>query len=245
MNASDIINELDFGLGYVTSSLDRDDFSTFVSLAEAQYKKNLKILNPELFTDESNILMHNYHALAIENHKVFWTKERRTIEENNLEQIKNLKFIRFLQNEFCDFKITNEDSTRSEEIYWRLVRPYEYDDVGPLHADSWFWDLHNGTIGGDLRRIKVWISLYNEPGINGLRLIEGSQKRKYAFRGELRDGKIKPIHDVSLELDQNLKIINTLPGDYIIFHDDLIHGGARGGNKTRASIEFTFLTKAK
>ena len=244
MNAKDILNELDIGLGYIVSSLEEDDFSILMRLVEAQYKKNLKTLNPEIFTNNS-APMNEYHMLAFDNHKDFWTKERRTIEECNLEQFRSLKFIQFLKNEFSDFEITNEDDTRSEEIYWRLVRPYEYDDVGPLHADAWFWDLHNGPINNGFRRIKVWISLYNERGVNGLRLIEGSQKNKYSFSSELRDGKVKPIHDNSLELDPNMKIVPTIPGDYIIFHDDLIHGGVRGGNKTRISIEFTFLTKSK
>jgi len=187
--------------------------------------------------------MEEYHKLGISDHKSIWPKERRTLDEIDIPVFKNTEFIKSLGKEFDGIEITNEDGTRSEEIYWRLVRPEIVDDVGPLHADSWFWDLHNGSIDKLYRRIKVWISIYNQSGQNGLRLIPYSQKNKFDFKGELRDGKIKPVYDEALELSPNLKKISTNPGDLIMFHDDLIHGGFSGGDKTRISIEFTFLVK--
>lgn len=242
MTRNDIIKELDFGAGYVTSTLDQNDFAVLMQLVESQFKENLKKYYPNIFND-GHVSMRDYHILEINNHKQIWSKERRTIDEDKLNCIRELNLIKFLRKEFSEFEITNEDGTRSEEVYWRLVRPNESNDVGPLHADSWFWDLHNGPVKDGFRRIKVWISLYNECGVNGFRLIEGSQKSKYPYKGELRDGKTKPVHDNRLELDPSLRIIPTSPGDWILFHDDLIHGGAMGGNKTRISIEFTFLTK--
>ena len=42
----------------------------------------------------------------------------------------------------------------------------------------------------------------------------------------------------------NLVLLNTEPGDSVVFNDNLIHGGAiNKGLKCRVSVEFTMLIK--
>jgi hypothetical protein len=38
-------------------------------------------------------------------------------------------------------------------------------------------------------------------------------------------------------------IFDSKPGDAIVFHDRLLHGGAVGGSSTRVSLEFTMFVK--
>jgi ectoine hydroxylase-related dioxygenase (phytanoyl-CoA dioxygenase family) len=243
VNSSEILEVLDHGCGYIQSKLKIDDYKLLLNLVESQYKKNLYAYHPEIESENVFNGIENYHQLAVPDHKKIWTKERRTLYEDDLLKFKNCSLIKGLSEIFGEVKITNEDHTRSGEVYWRLVRPNQDNDIGPLHADSWFWDLQNGPIDSGKRRLKIWISIFNQSGKNGFRLISGSQKKKFIFQGERRDGKIKPVHDQRLEFHQDLRNIETNPGDFILFHDDLIHGGFVGGDKTRVSLEFTFLIK--
>jgi len=242
-NKEEVINELDYGKGFLLDSLSDSDHKAILNLVTMQYTKNLLAFHPELEADLKSKKLSQYDQFNIQDHKDIWTKERRTLEEEYITEFKNTDLILNLKKIFGEIKITNEDSTRTEEIYWRLVRPSSPNDVGPLHADSWFWKLHNGPVDPTLRRVKIWISLFNEKGKNGFRLIPNSQKMNFSCEGEMRDGKMKPVTDLNLELRPDIKNIETEPGQFIMFHDDLIHGGFIGGSETRISIEFTLLIK--
>jgi hypothetical protein len=63
------------------------------------------------------------------------------------------------------------------------------------------------------------------------------------YLDESMDGKMKPINDPRLELDRSLISVPTKPGQFILFHDDLVHGGLVGGDKTRISFEMTLLIR--
>lgn len=89
-----------------------------------------------------------------------------------------------------------------------------------------------------MQRVKVWIAIYCESGVNGFRLVPGSHREVWAYRRELRDGIVKPL--IALKDHQlDIRIFESKPGDAIIFNDRLLHGGALGGSRSRVSIEFT------
>ena len=199
-----ILNEIDSGKGYIIDAVPDRDFIIFKKIIERQYREKLLRVYPQHKELINNTAIEDYHTLTFPNHKVIWSKEQRTFDESDVLIFKNSNFFKGLVKLFGPIIITNEDKTRTEEIYWRLVRPKTHDDVGPLHADSWFWSLHNGLINENFRRLKIWISIFNQAGENGFRLITGSQKKSYNFNGELRDGKIKPISDPKLEADVDL-----------------------------------------
>ena len=243
MELNKILNEIDSGPGYILGTLSQDDMECFNNIIRLNYDRVLLKEYPLREWEIKNLPLTRYHELKIDKHKELWPKEVRTFSENEVLIFRNSNLFRELEKCFGKIIISNEDNTRSEEIYWRLVRPDARDDIGPLHADSWFWDLQNGPIDASLRRLKIWISISNESGLNGFRFINGSQKKRYQFKGELRGGKMKPKSDPSLENESGLELANTSPGDYIIFHDDLIHGGFIGGSETRISFEMTLLVK--
>lgn len=118
------------------------------------------------------------------------------------------------------------------------MRPNQPSDVGPLHADSWFWELGQMPIPLDHHRVKVWTAIFCEPGLNGFRYVPGSHKQKYPYYGELRFGLLKPQSDL-VEDELEIRDFVSQPGDVIVFHDNLIHGGIRGSGSTRVSLEFT------
>jgi hypothetical protein len=240
---NEILKEVDLGKGYVIGELSKEDFEIFKKIIESQYKKKLLTAYPHKADIIINSEIEDYHTLLFVDHKTLWPKEARTFIESDISLFKNSRLFSDLQKIFGPISITNEDKTRSEEIYWRLVRPNQNNDIGPLHADSWFWALQNGQIDEDFRRLKIWVSIFNQSGVNGLRLITNSHKKSYGFKGEIRDGKNKPVNDPALECDKELILVPTAPGQFILFHDDLIHGGAMGGNKTRVSFEMTLLIR--
>ena len=101
----------------------------------------------------------------------------------------------FLDGKSNPNTVSDEDNLGRPNIYWRLVRPQEKGDIGPLHRDSWFWELNDDfpTPKYDFYRLKVWLPIFTEIGLNGLLLEPFSQKRvDIKWSGEKRHGINKP-----------------------------------------------------
>lgn len=181
-----------------------------------------------------------YHELADHvPHAEMWPKAARILPREAAAEVRAMPFMDDLAAAFGPFTISDEDEVGWQEIYWRLVRPNHPDDMGPLHADRWFWDLGHGSTPPGAERVKVWVSLITEAGRNGLRLVPGSHRREWRFHGELLHGKRKPQLDED-EATLGAELVDTAPGDAVVFHDALLHGGAPNvGTLTRVSFEFT------
>ena len=124
-------------------------------------------------------------------------------------------------------------------MYWRLVRPNK-GDIGPLHADKWFWDLGHGKIPQDKGRIKLWMSLFCE-GSNGLRVVPKSHLTDYPYQTVEKFGMKKPEFNED-QWDLDIVKLNCNPGTVVVFNDNLLHGGCLNlGSKSRVSMEFTML----
>jgi hypothetical protein len=191
---------------------------------------------------ESNSL-YDYH-LGCERlvHNRLWGKKSRTLSADVVAMIKSLDFMGVLEKEFGQFEITGESGFEKEEIYWRLVRPGQKEDVGPVHADQWFWNLGNVDTPEGVERVKVWIAVMTEAGRNGLRIVPGSHRREWQWHGEFRDGIMKPVFDQDPDAI-GLELPEFTPGQAIVFNDRLLHAGAvNSGEKTRVSIEFTLFS---
>jgi hypothetical protein len=185
-----------------------------------------------------------YHRLADRvDHKTLWPKTARLLPIEAVARIRQMAFMRTLAAEFGEFGISNEEEIHPEEIYWRIVRPGMGSDIGPVHADSWFWELGHGKTPPETVRVKVWIPFYSEPGMNGLKVLPGSQNEDWPYHGEHRDGFVKP----QVDFDQDalpMQLLNIEPGTLVVFHDRLLHGGAfNSGTTTRVSAEFTMFVR--
>jgi hypothetical protein len=188
--------------------------------------------------------MENYHRLADRiDHKALWPKRARLLPPEAVARIRAMNFMRALAEEFGTFGISNEEKVYPEEIYWRIVRPQMKSDVGPLHADAWFWALGHGNMPPDTVRIKVWIPFYSELGMNGLKVLPGSHRQNWPYHGEMRDGSLKPQGDFD-EQNVPMELLVIDPGTLVVFNDRLLHGGAvNAGSTTRVSAEFTMLVQ--
>lgn len=198
---------------------------------------------PQIVEKFKSVGINRYHELAhLLDHGAMWPKTTRILNTAAVTEIRSMSLFRRLEDEFGYFEISDEDNVGHEEMYWRLVRPNSPTDVGPLHADAWFWDLGHGVTPTGYKRVKVWIAIYCTPGKDGFKFVPGSHKHQWPYDGELRNGMTKPKIGIS-EKDLDVVIFNSKPGEAIVFNDQLLHGGAVGKNETRVSLEFTMFVK--
>ncbi len=245
--SNSLLKSLEEGKGYHITRMEKSDLCTLRAMVRDQWLSRMQEIQPDEFERFKTIPMDHYHRFCDGfDHKSLWTKYSRMLSERDVETIKKLDFIKTLECKLGKFVISNEDRRGCEEIYWRIIRPGNM-DVGAMHADGWFWDMYDWPSIPGRERIKVWISLYTVKGKNGLRIIPNSQKKlDWKFRAEKRDGVLKPVF---YEDEAKLDIIPAPlePGDIIVFHDLLVHGGMVSTvDRTRVSLEMTlFIDKTE
>ena len=188
--------------------------------------------------------MERYHeASYLLDHNTVWPKNVRILSKEAVSEIRKMDFLGELEKSFGPFEISDEENVGHEEVYWRLVRPNAKNDIAPIHADGWFWAIGHGITPDNTTRVKVWISIYVEPRLNGFVYVPGSHLKEWPYRREIKSGVYKPVIDLS-EDSLNTLLFESAPGDTIIFHDKLLHSGAiNKGKYTRVSLEFTMFVK--
>lgn len=174
-----------------------------------------------------------------ENHKKIRNKKSRTFDEPAACRIASLVRSQFKLKDH-DF-ITDEEGLGHQNVYWRCVRARRNSDVGPIHADAWFWKLGGWPFPEGFRRLKVWVPLRQEDDKSALLVVPGSHRHHFKYESlTSADGRIRPniLEDVSksaIKCPVNI-------GQCVIFHDKLLHGGSVG-SLTRISVEFTCAIK--
>ena len=220
-----------------------DELSMVRGLIKAQWLQRIEESGAGRSKVFEDLEMNRYHEQCqMLDHKNMWPKSKRILGADAVEAIRQTSLIKTLEAEFGPFAVSGEDGIEKEEMYWRLVRPDGVTDVGPLHADQWFWALGHGTTPLDHQRVKVWISIYSELGQNGFKFVAGSHKKEWRYHGVVKDGFVKPQIDED-ESALGAEIFMSQPGQAIVFHDRLLHGGEPGGTTTRVSLEFTMFVK--
>ncbi len=221
--------------------ISQKDLQAIRSLILSQFHSVLCSNHPELSSEIQGLQLEDYHEFEEKfssvSHSSLWPKVNRIFSHESKEVFKNLDFFRYLETQFGPIQITNEEQIHDEEVYWRLARP-SGNDVGPMHADRWFWDLGHGNMIAGRERIKLWIPIYNEPGQSGLRYVSGSHLKDWPYSGQERDGFVKPLIEISDD-ELDIEKFFSSPGDAFIFNDRLLHGGFTGGSRSRVSIECT------
>ena len=127
---------------------------------------------------------------------------------------------------------------------WRFTRPQASSDFRPLHRDSWFRTINqepkiiDKTKNSLIQTVKIWIALNVVPGKSGLLVAPHSQKSKTPGYSVVEsDGYLKPLIN-SEEVTPNYKYADTPSGSFIVFGEDLLHGGApNDSNECRLSLE--------
>lgn len=235
---------VDNGDGYFTGfQFAPDELSRVRELVESHWRDVLRAKAPAVAGEVDALGIDQYHTISDRlDHGSLWGKKTRILGKEQCAEIERMSLFDYLRDEFGDFEVTDDEGSGYGEIYWRLVRPDAEKDVGPMHADNWFWKLGHGKIPPEgKRRVKVWAALWVEAGRAGLRVVAGSQTKEWPFYGEMRHGFMKPQTDINFD-ELNPQIVPTDPGTVIIFSDYLLHGGAKtAGQHTRVNLEFSIM----
>src|SRR3989338_897268 len=242
-----VMNELNEGTGFITNlKLSTSELATIRNFINKSYHDNLKNKYQDNYSLFLNCPIEEYHKSAhMINHSEAWPKPVRIFSKEQVDAIKKFSIFSVLSKVLGEFSATDlcpvNGHLGREDIYWRLVRPFEKSYAALMHADYWFWQRSKYSLPKGKQMLKAWIAVYCEPGKAGLMVVPHSQKQEYEFTiGEY--GKATTVKDVS----DKATVIPTNPGDIIIFHDKLLHAGVVGTNdRTRVSIEISILVDKK
>jgi hypothetical protein len=234
--------------GYSTAlSLNPQELELIRKAIRIQWLYRLQLLSPKHVREFDSIGLEKYHKVShFVDHAQAWPKTARVFPREVISALRVMPFFQTLAREFGEFELSDEEDFGWENLYWRLVRPGN-SDIGPIHSDSWFWELGHGKMPDyECERVKIWIAIYTAPRKNGLLVIPGSHLRTdWKWHGEEKGGLKKPVFDENLE-ELDLRLVETHPGQAVVFHDKLLHGGAENlADTCRVSIELTMLVKPR
>ena len=180
-----------------------------------------------------------YHTLPITfDHGQSWPKHTRLLDATHVADFSRMGFFRRIRAQVGPNAVISHD-----ELNWRLVRPNQPTDIGPLHADKWFWDAGYGygSMPAGFDRFKIWIPVHTEPGANGLCVKPHSHRRDWKHHFEEKDGVKKPVFDED-PATIDMELLRLPAGRMVMFHDEMLHGGVLNrGSSCRVSIELTVL----
>lgn len=224
--------------------LTAEDFLQLRDKINRQIRDVVKSNTGIVFPDDSDCLLVYNEVCSDLNHGDLWSKKNRMLSAADTKWFENTVSFRRLKERLNVRRVSDEENLGRSNFYWRLTRPNVDGDIGPYHRDEWFWKL-NKDFGEDLnglKRIKVWIAVQTEQGLNGL-LIQRSSHLRKDLEYEVRETNTikKPSLTTNVERSE-MELVDCKPGEGIIFHDKLLHGGALNqGSLCRCSIEFTFI----
>jgi hypothetical protein len=235
----DILNGLTDGPGFCLEGLRPDELDHIRMLITAQYLDRLGELQPDLVPLARGRGIANYHTLPIAfDHGKSWPKHTRLLDAKYVADFSRMSFFRRIRSQLGPGAVISHD-----ELNWRLVRPNQPSDIGPLHADKWFWDAGYGygSMPAGFDRFKIWIAVHTEPGANGLSVKSHSHRRDWKHHFEEKDGVRKPVFDED-PATVGMELLPIAAGGMVMFHDEMLHGGVVNRGKTcRVSIELTVL----
>jgi len=234
-----ILDAIADGAGYCLDALTNPELERIRGLISSQYLDRIGELQSAVVSEARVRGITQYHTLPIVfDHGTSWPKATRLLNPRHVAEFSNMGFFRRIRAQLGPSAIISHD-----ELNWRLVRPHQASDVGPIHADKWFWDAGYGygSMPAGYDRFKIWMAIHTEPGANGLAVKAYSHRREWRHHFEEKGGVIKPVFDEDPE-SLGMELLPLGAGQMVMFHDQLLHGGVvNRGTQCRVSIELTVL----
>lgn len=226
------------------SSFEVSPHEVYLILGEivAHYLSRIRKVYPDHVQVFQNTPLNEYHTLThLVDHELLWGDQTfRILPQNSLSKLQEISLLQPFVESPSEFVLGDPHNHGYGELIWRIVRPRPWIDVGPLHADEWFWRTDNypkpSPEGFD--RVKFWLAIIIEDGNPAFSFVPGSHTLEFDFSTEERGGRMKPKPN----FDPDTIPLETLPahsGNGIVFHDKLLHRGLSGNSLTRVSLEFT------
>ncbi|EJL81431.1 Phytanoyl-CoA dioxygenase (PhyH) [Herbaspirillum sp. CF444] len=209
-------------------------------IIHGKWLANLVRVNPAEAVQFERTALHDYHKIShLIDHQSAWIKDARLFNKNEVSRILSMPFFALLAEQVGQFEVADIEGLGYPEIYWRLVRPGQQNDVAGAHADAWFYDYTNNLTDEQQQGlVKVWAAIHVQPGESGLSVLPGSHLVEWPNTWELRHGRRKPVLAVPQET-LDLVTLDTKAGEAVVFNTKLLHAGIpHNGEQTRVSIEF-------
>src|SRR5689334_11123921 len=122
--------------GYCLEQLAPAELEEIRGFITDQYLGRLDQLQPGLAPLARERGIAHYHTLPITfDHGKSWPKTSRLLDPKHVADFARMGFFRRIRRQLGPSAIISHD-----ELNWRLVRPNQPADIGPIHADKWFWD---------------------------------------------------------------------------------------------------------
>ena len=222
--------------GFQIVSTTKEDIKTIKKIIQDSFDLTLKKNNIE------PCLMDDYHKLKISDnlHKKIWTRKNRLANKKLIDYLKyKSKIFKILKKEFGSLSFSKKVEKNKPDVYWRIVRPNKKNDVGPIHADEWFWKANRWTIPRNKKLLKIWFLLSDNLD-RGLLIIPNSHlKKNWKYKKIYKDNIFKPKFDEKRNFFK-IKALKTPKGKILFFNYRLLHTGLINNSKsTRISLEFT------
>ena len=207
-------------------------------LIRNKYLRTLADFGLDRFDNEGSTFPRNYHNLNLKNHSSIWSKQHRIFSKKEVGQFLKLDLFEHLKTDFGFCKIADIEGLGYPEVYWRIVRPNNSNDVSGVHADSWFFTHTNKLSETQQKKLlKVWMPIEVIPADGGLGVYPGSHLKKWDYSTIKKDGRMKPKLDYTPDHEHYVLPLN--PGEPVIFDRDLLHYGiSHDSDYTRVSLEF-------
>ncbi len=244
MTKLQIINK---GCGFIKlPNIGEEFYNLIISSIEIHLQKQLKTLNPNdnLIKLKKSIL-ENYSLINESVWSDLFSKSYRSLGQAEANKLSPY-FIKYLSQQLNTSIELSDDLNLGYPCFSiRLVRPQNYSDIGPIHADQWFIDIgatreRFGKQKSEL--LKFWLPLVSSKSKSNLLVLPYSQRNpdKYKYDSvETEYGK-KPKLITNITPNE-MTMIDNKPGEPVIFHMLLMHGGALNTSRTyRLSLEFEF-----
>lgn len=237
---TEVLQSIFKGDGYFLGlHFEPQEHQTLKQIITDQWLRKIDEKYPALTKQFEEVGIENYHTLAhLVDHSTLWPKKARMLSKADSERARSLGFFKNLQQYLGNYYVADYEALGYGEMTWRLVRPNQENDIGPMHQDTWFTEMNsNFKLPEDRERVSFWTAVVTEPGLSGLRVAPGTQNQDFPYHNEERFGMIKPVIDVK---EEDLNIVPCLmnPGDVILFSPRVLHGGmVSRGTKCRISLE--------
>lgn len=240
----EVLSEIFGAPGYsLRVSLRPDELQMLRLRVSELWADQLRARYPQLVEQFVGVGIDKYHTLSESvEHDTMWPRSAREVPRAMAEEICKLDFFSRLEAALGPYIISDYEGSGFQDFTWRLCRPCVEHDVGPLHTDGSFWVLEQKKSPEGHVRVKCWMALYNEEGLSGLKVVPDSHKNQNPYHSDTRHGRMKPT---LLNADASVPVLPPMgAGSVILFHDNLLHGGAVGyGDATRVSLEFTLFVR--
>jgi len=170
-------------------------------LIRGHYLRRIAQVAPQHEAAFRELEMDRYHEReSLVDHAVLWSNEARHLKEEAEEEIRGMSLFQPLRRAWPAMRLNRHG------MYWRIVRPGNVADVGPLHADEWFWLLDGGY----------------DAAASLVRLLLGDAISTTGLGDDPDEGPSGPI-DAKTALQERLAVLRLDPPEYVISRDGPDH----------------------